>query len=923
VGQRVGWLCCYSIRHPKTVVALAVLVTLAIAPGAWRLRIRTDGHALVPADAEQVVSDRAIREEFRVEDPVVVLIRSDDPHGIFTAHTVELIHGLTAALRDIAGVRPSNVSSLDTEHNYRVRRGSLKFRTFFEPMPTTRRQLDTLRDDIRDIRLYDGTVIAFDDDAASILVGVPAGMERTVFYTRVQEIIAELGNVPERIDVIGAPVAEALLGTHILEDLGVPEVVLGHRLHRSDDDGVLRPPRSLHELRVFLGRHVGLVPVAIAIMVVIFVACFRSVTAALLPMMEVGACLIVVFGLMGWFDVPVYLTIAVLPVILTAIGVADEIHVFNRYARELRERPEQPHLDSLRAAMAEMWVPVVKTSVTTAVGFLSFALSPLGPVKAFGVFTAVGIVFCMLWSLSVVPAQLALVSPRRLVKSGGTVSAGKPAASVPFFERMGRGVMRYRWAVLGAAVVAAVLAPLGVREIVIQDSWIDGFATDSEFYQATQSLNRLFLGAHMLLVCVDTGHDSISGELDIDALGDHELLFPGDLMDDPESLVGRRLLFKRAGSPSAEGPTHPKRPRRRRWESRKTYIKAATRRGDAIVITTPRRHAMVKGLLRLEPGEKLAYEITPKRLMLPEVLRRIDELETFIEGHRAEAVGGVIGPADYIATTRFMKLRKEEKRRIPKTTDEIEVLWGDYKRIRGEERLRQIVNADYARCLLTVFMTNANFVDTQRLMDAIRAYEREHLEPHGTTLTFAGDVAVSQTLIDAIVTTQVRSLLVSLVGIFVVTAILGRSLIWGVLSVLPCALAVLFNFAVMGLVGMPLGVATSMFAGMTLGIGVDYAIHLLERYRLSRERGRGREASLTDAMTHTGPAVLIDAVAVAVGFGIMTLSQVPANARLGGLVVLSIVGCLAATLLVLPALLSLGREGESRASTEVAEPRAG
>ncbi|MCK4658628.1 MAG: MMPL family transporter, partial [Phycisphaerae bacterium] len=756
-------------------------------------------------------------------------------------------------------------------------------------------------------------VIASDDDAASILVGVPGGVGRVERYTKIQEIVASLGEVPEEIHVIGAPVAEALLGTHILEDLGVPEFVLGHRIGR---EGKMpwRVPKSLYELRLLIGQRIGLVPVAIAIMMVVFWIGFRGMAAAVLPMMEVGACLIVVFGLMGWFGVPVYLTIAVLPVILTAIGVADEIHIFSRYVDELREHPEQEHLDSLRIAMAEMWRPVVKTSLTTAVGFLSFALSPLGPVKVFGVFTAVGIIFCMLWSLAVIPAQLAMLNPRRLARRRGVETEARPTLLARFFARCGVMVVRWRFVVLLVAVVVAVLAPLGVRQMLVQDSWIDGFAPDSEFHQATRKFNECFLGTHMLLVCVDTGHELISGELEPKAVGTHKFQFPGDLVEDPAALIGRRVHFKRVGSPTAKAKPRKKKyhPRRRTWESRKSYIKNATREGDHIVIETPRSHTLVKSIIRLKPGEKLGYEITPQRLMLPEVVRQIDKLEAFLEDHPEEAVGGVIGPADYIATTRFMKLRKESKRSIPDQTNELELLWNDYRRIRGEDRLRQIIDTKYARCLISVFMKNANYVDTQRLMDDIRAYEREHLRPEGITLAFAGDVAVSQTLIRAIVSTQVRSLLVSLVGILVVTTILSRSLIFGVLAVLPCALAVLINFAVMGLVGMPLGVATSMFAGMTLGIGVDYAIHLLERYRLARSRGQAREASLTDAVTHTGPAVLIDAVAVALGFGIMMLSQVPANARLGGLVVLSIVGCLAATLLLLPALLSLGlRRGVS------------
>ena len=152
-----------------------------------------------------------------------------------------------------------------------------------------------------------------------------------------------------------------------------------------------------------IARKVGLVPVALAIMAIVFFLSFRSLPAAALPLMEAGACLAFVFGLMGWFDVPVYLTIAVLPIVLTAIGVADEIHIFDRYRDSLLSRPEEPYIDVLAATMKEMHVPVVKTSLTTAIGFLSFALSPIRPVQAFGLFTAVGIVFCMVWSLTVIP----------------------------------------------------------------------------------------------------------------------------------------------------------------------------------------------------------------------------------------------------------------------------------------------------------------------------------------------------------------------------------------------------------------------------------------------------------------------------------------------------------------------------------------
>ncbi|MEK7757710.1 MAG: MMPL family transporter, partial [Planctomycetota bacterium] len=76
---------------------------------------------------------------------------------------------------------------------------------------------------------------------------------------------------------------------------------------------------------------------------------------------------------------------------------------------------------------------------------------------------------------------------------------------------------------------------------------------------------------------------------------------------------------------------------------------------------------------------------------------------------------------------------------------------------------------------------------------------------------------------------------------------------------------------------------------------------------LSRGGGLDVRDALREAVAVTGSAISVDTLAVCLGFGILMLSQVPANARLGGLLVLSLVNCFAATILILPAILSLRR----------------
>jgi len=174
------------------------------------------------------------------------------------------------------------------------------------------------------------------------------------------------------------------------------------------------------------------------------------------------------------------------------------------------------------------------------------------------------------------------------------------------------------------------------------------------------------------------------------------------------------------------------------------------------------------------------------------------------------------------------------------------------------------------------------------------------------------------------VATQLQSLFWSLLGIYVITSVLGGSWRWGVYCLLPSALAVLIKLAVMGWCGIPLGVATSMFAAMTLGIGVNCAIQLLESYGQARTDGAALPQALNRALVLTGPPALVNTVAVSLGFGVLMLSQVPANARLGLLLVVGLVNCFIASLLLLPVLLHwwpLGGKAPNSKSQAPEKPR--
>jgi hypothetical protein len=226
-----------------------------------------------------------------------------------------------------------------------------------------------------------------------------------------------------------------------------------------------------------------------------------------------------------------------------------------------------------------------------------------------------------------------------------------------------------------------------------------------------------------------------------------------------------------------------------------------------------------------------------------------------------------------------------------------------YVRARGERRLREVYSPAFDRAMVTVLLRSPSYAKVDGLLKEIRAYEQERLAPIGIGVEIGGDVAVSQSMIGGIVSTQALSLIASILTVLILTAVLTRSILAGFVCVVPCGVAVLVVFGLMGACSIPLGIATSMFAAMAIGVGDDYAIHMWESARARRAQGASRDEAVSSAMSGVGPAILIDALAVGTGFGVLVLSRVPTNARLGALLAVAIAACLLATLVLLPLIL--------------------
>jgi uncharacterized protein len=147
--------------------------------------------------------------------------------------------------------------------------------------------------------------------------------------------------------------------------------------------------------------------------------------------------------------------------------------------------------------------------------------------------------------------------------------------------------------------------------------------------------------------------------------------------------------------------------------------------------------------------------------------------------------------------------------------------------------------------------------------------------------------------------------IVALVGIIAVLALSFRSLMVVPVLLYPLGLGLLWSFAMIPTLVGELNTITAFLLMILFGMGVDYAIHLVKRFQVERER-QGLEGGLLETFRSTGRSVVTSALTTAVGMAVLALSSFRGFSDYGIISGTSMVLVLAAFLLVLPATLVAG-----------------
>ena len=189
----------------------------------------------------------------------------------------------------------------------------------------------------------------------------------------------------------------------------------------------------------------------------------------------------------------------------------------------------------------------------------------------------------------------------------------------------------------------------------------------------------------------------------------------------------------------------------------------------------------------------------------------------------------------------------------------------------------------------------------------------EIVERLGPEAALSGVNVVGERLRNGI---RIDAVTASILGFFLVALLLFLDYRWlpsTLLSLLPLSVGVVWMLGIMVLIGIDMNFFNVFVVTMIIGIGVDYGVHMVHRWR---EVGFGPEAlrgeRLVEALGETGKAIVLAAVSTSVGFGSLTLSHYPGLRSMGIVAILGAVATALVSITLLPALVALGRRRAAR-----------
>jgi len=222
-----------------------------------------------------------------------------------------------------------------------------------------------------------------------------------------------------------------------------------------------------------------------------------------------------------------------------------------------------------------------------------------------------------------------------------------------------------------------------------------------------------------------------------------------------------------------------------------------------------------------------------------------------------------------------------------------------------------LYDEDYEKVHLQVFLTSSSPEVHQATWERIEGLFAKIFQENDD-IKFGGDVMHRISLGKYIVSGKIQNIMLALVILLFTTFLIFRSIKKGIFTIIPILFSLVMIFGFMGMMGMRLGISTSLLTAMIVGIGIDFSVHYLISFYKNQQKGI--ETALFNTCKNTGNAISYDAISNIIGFSVLSFSGFLPVQHFGWLLAFSMLLIYINTLVIFPILFTI-KEGEPTAVT--------
>ena len=288
----------------------------------------------------------------------------------------------------------------------------------------------------------------------------------------------------------------------------------------------------------------------------------------------------------------------------------------------------------------------------------------------------------------------------------------------------------------------------------------------------------------------------------------------------------------------------------------------------------------------------------------PEVLRAPDRMQQDVQ-KKLKVVGNSFSIADYLKRLNKVLHADDEKYNvIPDTLNMNGQYLLLYEMSGDPDNLWKVVDYHYKKANLVFQLKNDDSKTLNSVIEKIKQYKPE-FDKLGISINYAGSGYKALVFTDLILEGQISSLILSLIIVVILLSLMFKKFTVGLIGSVPIMITAFISFGVMGLMNIALSTTTALISSIAIGVGIDYAVHFIERYKIYAEETGDKNLTAEYTMHHSGRAIMFNAAVVIAGFMVLLFSVFPPNRELGGLVSLNMFTSFIGTMTIMYLLLSL------------------